>query len=110
MRETASDKPGIIGPTQVAKKALQNAASIVGWMLTTEARVSEIKEKEKPPAGIPSGGGVGGIYQSPGKRETGNEAPARAPLLPIACLGRVPEQAAELIGRHRVPDAYTRVR
>jgi chaperonin GroEL len=54
-------KAGIIDPTKVTKNALQNAASIAGLMLTTEAMVSEIKEKEKAPAGMP-GGGMGGMY------------------------------------------------
>ena len=54
-------KAGIIDPTKVTKNALQNAASIAGLMLTTEALVSEIKEKEKAPAGMP-GGGMGGMY------------------------------------------------
>ena len=39
-----------------------NAASIAGLMLTTEALVSEIKEKDKAPAGMPGGGGMGGMY------------------------------------------------
>src|SRR5437773_1500174 len=55
-------KSGIIDPTKVTKNALQNAASIAGLMLTTEAMVSEIKEKEKAPAGMPGGGGMGGMY------------------------------------------------
>ena len=54
-------KAGIIDPTKVTKNALQNAASIAGLMLTTEALVSEIKEKEKAPA-MPGGGGMGGMY------------------------------------------------
>jgi chaperonin GroEL len=56
-------KAGIIDPTKVTKNALQNAASVAGLMLTTEALVSEIKEKEKAPAGgggMP--GGMGGMY------------------------------------------------
>ena len=56
-------KSGIIDPTKVTKNALQNAASVAGLMLTTEALVSEIKEKEKAPAaggGMP--GGMGGMY------------------------------------------------
>src|SRR6267143_1362520 len=44
-------KSGIIDPTKVCKNALQNAASVAGLMLTTEALVSEIKEKEKASAG-----------------------------------------------------------
>ena len=55
-------KAGIIDPAKVTKSALQNAASIAGLMLTTEAMVSEIKEKEKAPAMPGGGGGMGGMY------------------------------------------------
>jgi chaperonin GroEL len=59
-------RSGIIDPAKVTKNALQNAASIAGLMLTTEALVSEIKEKDKSPAGggMPGGmgGGMGGMY------------------------------------------------
>jgi chaperonin GroEL len=54
-------KAGVIDPAKVTKTALLNAASIAGLMLTTEALVSEIKEKEEKPAGAP-GGGMGGMY------------------------------------------------
>ncbi|MBV8546744.1 MAG: chaperonin GroEL [Acidobacteria bacterium] len=56
---------GIIDPAKVTKQALQNASSIAGLMLTTEALISEIKEEEKAPAGGPGagmGGGMGGMY------------------------------------------------
>src|SRR5262245_30085213 len=54
-------KAGVIDPAKVTKTALLNAASIAGLMLTTEAMVSEIKEKEdKAPAG--AGAGMGGMY------------------------------------------------
>jgi chaperonin GroEL len=54
---------GIIDPSKVTKQALQNAASIAGLMLTTEALVSEIKEeKESPSAGAGGPGGMGGMY------------------------------------------------
>src|SRR5213592_2963068 len=52
-------KAGIVDPTKVARTALQNAASISGLLLTTEALVSEIPEKEKTPP-MP-GGGMGGM-------------------------------------------------
>jgi chaperonin GroEL len=55
-------KAGIIDPTKVTKNALQNAASVAGLMLTTEALVSEIKEKDKPAAGGGMPGGMGGMY------------------------------------------------
>lgn len=48
---------GIIDPTKVERVALQNAASIASLLLTTEALVTEIKEKEQnTPPGAPSGG------------------------------------------------------
>jgi len=46
---------GIIDPTKVARIALQKAASIAGLMITTEALVAELPEKEKP-APMPPGG------------------------------------------------------
>jgi chaperonin GroEL len=50
-------KAGVIDPAKVTRTALQNAASIAGLMLTTEALVSEIPEDDKTPA-MP--GGMGG--------------------------------------------------
>src|SRR5260221_458352 len=49
---------GIIDPTKVARLALENAASIAGLLLTTEAVVSEIPEEKEAPA-MPPGGGMG---------------------------------------------------
>jgi chaperonin GroEL len=51
---------GIIDPTKVARLALENAASIAGLLLTTEAVVSEILEDKEAPA-MPPGGGMGGM-------------------------------------------------
>ena len=58
--ETYGDlvEAGVIDPTKVARTALQNAASIASLMLTTEALVSEIPEKEDKH--MPPGGGMGG--------------------------------------------------
>ncbi len=53
-------KAGVIDPTKVTRIALQNAASIAGLLLTTEALITEIKEEEKPRPGGPPGGGYGG--------------------------------------------------
>ena len=53
-------KAGIVDPTTVTRSALQNAASIAGLLLTTEALVTEIPEKEKSPP-MPPGGGMGGM-------------------------------------------------
>jgi chaperonin GroEL len=52
-------KAGIVDPTKVTRSALQNAASISGLLLTTEAVVTELPEKEKTPP-MP-GGGMGGM-------------------------------------------------
>src|ERR1700722_11709384 len=60
-------KAGVIDPAKVTRLALQNAASIAGLMLTTEALVADIKEDTKQAAagagghGGP-GGGMGGMY------------------------------------------------
>ena len=51
---------GIIDPTKVARLALENAASIAGMLLTTEAVVSDIAE-EKEASMMPPGGGMGGM-------------------------------------------------
>ena len=51
---------GIIDPTKVTRTALQNAASIAGLMLTTEALIAEIPEEPKQAA--PGGGGMGGDF------------------------------------------------
>ena len=53
-------KAGIIDPTKVVRTALQNAASVAGLLVTTEAMVAE-KPEPKPamPAGAP--GGMGGM-------------------------------------------------
>ncbi|MGI4826576.1 MAG: chaperonin GroEL, partial [Janthinobacterium lividum] len=55
---------GVIDPTKVTRTALQNAASIAGLMLTTEAMISEIPEKKEAGGhshGAP-GGGMDGMY------------------------------------------------
>jgi chaperonin GroEL len=55
-------KAGIVDPTKVTRSALQNAASISGLLLTTEAVVTEVPEKEKAAAMPPGGmGGMGGM-------------------------------------------------
>lgn len=51
---------GVIDPTKVARVALENAASIGSMLLTTECVISEEKE-EKPAAGMPDMGGMGGM-------------------------------------------------
>ena len=57
-------KAGVVDPTKVTRSALQNAASISGLLLTTEAIITEMPEKEKgggmPPGGT-GGGGMGGM-------------------------------------------------
>ena len=51
-------KAGIIDPTKVVRSALQDAASVAGLLITTEAMVAEKPEKKAPPA-MPPGGGMG---------------------------------------------------
>ena len=49
-------KAGVVDPTKVTRSALQNAASISGLLLTTEAIITEAPEKEKAGGGMPPGG------------------------------------------------------
>src|SRR5213594_1845739 len=55
-------KAGIIDPTKVTRFALQNSSSIAGLLLTTEACVTEVPEREKEKAGPPGGYGGGMDY------------------------------------------------
>ena len=56
-------KAGVIDPAKVTRLALQNAASIVALMLTTEVLIADIKEeKEMAAVGAGQGGGMGGMY------------------------------------------------
>jgi len=48
---------GVIDPTKVVRTALQNAASIAGLLLTTEALISELPEEKSPTPPMPHGGG-----------------------------------------------------
>ncbi|GAB3341526.1 chaperonin GroEL [Marilutibacter aestuarii] len=52
---------GILDPTKVTRTALQNAASIAGLMITTEAMVAELPKKEEPAMGGGDMGGMGGM-------------------------------------------------
>src|SRR5215211_1880846 len=51
---------GIVDPAKVVRTALQNAASVAGLLVTTEAMVAEAPKKESAPA-MPGGGGMGGM-------------------------------------------------
>jgi chaperonin GroEL len=52
---------GILDPTKVTRSALQNAASIAGLMITTEAMVAEAPKKDDSAGGGMGGGGMGGM-------------------------------------------------
>ena len=54
-------KAGIIDPTKVTRSALQNAASIAGLLLVTEAMIAEIPQKKEAMPPMPGGGGMGGM-------------------------------------------------
>ena len=55
-------RSGVIDPTKVARIALENAASVAGLLLTTEATIVEKPEEKKPMPAMPSGGGMGDMY------------------------------------------------
>ena len=51
-------KTGIIDPAKVTRSALENGASVAAMILTTEALITDLPEKDKAPAGMPPGGGM----------------------------------------------------
>jgi chaperonin GroEL len=53
-------KAGIVDPTKVVRIALQDASSVAGLLITTEAMVAELPKKDEAPMG-PPGGGMGGM-------------------------------------------------
>ncbi|MDP8238073.1 MAG: chaperonin GroEL [Candidatus Hatepunaea meridiana] len=54
-------KAGIIDPTKVARCALENAASVAGILIMTDATINDLPEEEKMPPMPPGGGGMGGM-------------------------------------------------
>ncbi|MCB2107302.1 MAG: chaperonin GroEL, partial [Rhodobacteraceae bacterium] len=51
-------KAGIVDPTKVVRVALQDASSVAGLLITTEAMVAELPKKDEPPMAPPGGGGM----------------------------------------------------
>src|SRR5512142_398794 len=74
-------KSGIIDPTKVVRTALQDAASVAGLLVTTEAMVAELPKE--PAAPMPGGGGMGG-----GMGGMGFSAHARTQTFAEAAFGR----------------------
>ena len=54
-------KAGIIDPTKVTRTALENASSVAGLLLMTEAMIADKPEKDPPAPPMPPGGGMGGM-------------------------------------------------
>ncbi|WP_425419494.1 chaperonin GroEL [Oricola indica] len=54
-------KMGIVDPVKVVRTALQDAASIAGLLITTEAMIAELPKKESAGGGMPDMGGMGGM-------------------------------------------------
>jgi chaperonin GroEL len=52
---------GIVDPAKVVRTALQDAASVAGLLITTEAMVAEAPKKDAPAPAMPGGGGMGGM-------------------------------------------------
>ena len=52
---------GILDPTKVTRSAIQNAGSVAGLMITTQAMVAELPKEEAAPMGAPDMGGMGGM-------------------------------------------------
>ena len=70
-------KMGILDPTKVVRAALQNAASIAGLLITTEATVAEKPKKDDGPAMPPGAkGGMDGMMQGARATSSRTESPA----------------------------------
>ena len=69
---------GILDPTKVVRTALQNAASIAGLLITTEASVAEAPKDDTPPP-MPPGGGMDGNGHDVGRFGLGRRRAARVP-------------------------------
>jgi chaperonin GroEL len=54
-------KAGIIDPTKVVRVALQDASSVAGLLITTEAMIGDLPKKDDMPQMPPGGGGMGGM-------------------------------------------------
>ena len=54
-------KQGVIDPAKVVRTALQDAASVAGLLVTTEAMVAELPKKDGGAPAMPGGGGMGGM-------------------------------------------------
>jgi len=52
---------GIIDPTKVVRAAIQNAASVAGLLITTEAMITELPKKNAGGPAMPPSGGMGGM-------------------------------------------------
>ncbi len=52
---------GIVDPVKVVRIALQDAASVAGLLITTEAMIADAPKKESAGGGMPGGGGMGGM-------------------------------------------------
>jgi chaperonin GroEL len=55
-------KAGVLDPTKVVRIALENASSVAGLLLTTEATIVEKPEEKKSMPAMPPGGGMGDMY------------------------------------------------
>src|ERR1700693_5418609 len=79
-------KAGIIDPTKVVRIALQDAASVAGLLITTEAMVAELPKKQPPAPPGGGGGGMGDMDCSSGPI-AGSNAEARAQARAFCLLG-----------------------
>jgi chaperonin GroEL len=52
---------GIVDPAKVVRTALQDAASVAGLLVTTEAMIADKPKKDSPMPPMPGGGGMGGM-------------------------------------------------
>jgi chaperonin GroEL len=61
VKRTCQDRQGIIDPAKVVRTALQDASSVAGLLVTTEAMVAEMPKESAPAMPGGGGGGMGGM-------------------------------------------------
>src|ERR1700752_2934164 len=98
-------KAGVADPVKVTRSALQNAASIAGLFLTTEAVVADKPEKAAAPAGDPTGG-VGGMDFSTSARKSA--APPWGRVFSSASVGDTYVHTSDFVHRTHARRAHKR--
>ena len=96
MKSRRNPTAGVIDPTKVVRTALQDAASVAGLLITTEAAVSELPADDKAPAGGGMPGGMGGMDFKSVQPDRRKEGPAERSPGPFSIKPAVAARSARM--------------